>query len=203
MLSRLHADGRRKAFPLEIFWVLDRMESLTMVPVLNVLDVGSGPFSTLAHLEDVGRARVRAVDPLAAEYAKLIHERAYKFPVSPEAVLAEKLVEAFGTDIFDIVFFENSLDHTQSPAVAVDQAWRVLRPGGALIVKAMVHEGSNEGWHGLHKWDLFPRRERLMCRSRFGMPRDLVRSIPVKHVLTTYSRLYGQSAFVAAYRKIT
>jgi SAM-dependent methyltransferase len=201
MLTRLEPEGRRRAFPQEIFWVLGKMKSLESIPLLSILDVGSGPFSTLAHLQDVGRAKVRATDPLAHEYLKLMKQRDHQFPVLPEAVLAEEMEQALGAEVFDIVFFENSLDHTQSPTKSVEQACRVLKLGGALVIKAMVNEGSGESWHGLHKWNLFPWGERLLCRARFGVPRDLIKSRPLKHVLTTYSRMYDKPAFTAAYQK--
>lgn len=40
----------------------------------------------------------------------------------------------FLDDFFDYVHFENALDHVDSPAGSVEEAWRVLKPGGYIYV---------------------------------------------------------------------
>jgi len=136
-------------------------------PNLRVLDVGCGPSSLLSigHLR--GWFELTGVDPLAEGYraALLAQGRA---PVgSLRAGYAESLSALFRPESFHLAFICNALDHTQSPARAIEQMCRVLAPGGVLFVQGYVREGSANCFQGLHQHDLYLLSGgRLMCRTR-------------------------------------
>lgn len=201
ILNRLTVDGRKEVLPREIAWILEVMPHLERKRPWKALDVGSGPMSTLAYLQETGMAGVEAIDPLAEEYCHIMSEHQYGYPVLPRKGTAEELSAIFGDEVFDLVYSENALDHTQSPTHAFTSMVRVLKTGGLVMVKLIIREGSMEGWLGLHKFDLWPDCEALMCKSRFGRPQNLVAGHPLKHVMTVFSSLYGRSAFLAAYEK--
>jgi hypothetical protein len=58
---------------------------------------------------------VRAVDPLANKYNRLLEDAGLAPTIRTEAVDGEKLVERFGRDRFDIAYSRNALDHTADP----------------------------------------------------------------------------------------
>ena len=52
--------------------------------------------------------------------------------IFPFAAYAEKL--PFSNDSFDLAFATETLEHTASPQLFFQEAWRVLKPGGELII---------------------------------------------------------------------
>jgi hypothetical protein len=74
-------------------------------------DTGSGVGVTTRFVA-VG---VRAVDPLANKYNRLLEDAGLAPTIRTEAVDGEKLVERFGRDRFDIAYSRNALDHTADP----------------------------------------------------------------------------------------
>jgi SAM-dependent methyltransferase len=138
----------------------------------RVLDVGSGPLSMLAHGPQTGSFDLVATDPLAAHYQRLLQKHGYT-PAYPQVpCFGERLGEAFAADSFDLVWIHNALDHSQQPHVVLQQAARVLRPGGYLLVQGWSREGTAEHWSGLHQHDLFLLPGgRLMCETRRGLGR--------------------------------
>jgi SAM-dependent methyltransferase len=55
---------------------------------------------------------------------------------------------------FDIVHARNTLDHSYDPVRAVRQMAEVTKPGGAVILHHYRNEAKNEGYKGLHRWNL-------------------------------------------------
>ncbi len=99
----------------------------------EVLEVGCGEGRLT--MKYFGRAKsLVAIDPLQSSI-RVAKRKAPKGPKSPEfrVMRAEKL--AFPDESFDIVFFTWSLCCIDVPAMgrALDEAWRVLRPGGTLV----------------------------------------------------------------------
>jgi SAM-dependent methyltransferase len=118
--------------------------------LLRVLDVGSGPISTLPLHSADGPMELICVDPLADAYNELLE--GFDVP-RIESVKAEELSSRFGPE-FDYVHCANALDHCEDPARAFEEMWKVCRPGGLVSVVSVENEGRRQHYEGLHQWDL-------------------------------------------------
>ena len=112
----------------------------------NVLDVGSGVVSILN-----GLVEVTAVDPLGDLYRLIFdydrHRINPPFPYPSEEIPFK--------DEYDIVHISNALDHTQNPMKAFDRLYKLVKPGGYLIVQGFENEATHENWQGFHQNDIF------------------------------------------------
>lgn len=61
---------------------------------------------------------------------------------APQPVASDVTKLAFGDQTFDVVVSSECIEHTPSPATAVSELSRVLRPGGILVVTC-----PNRFWH--------------------------------------------------------
>jgi ubiquinone/menaquinone biosynthesis C-methylase UbiE len=117
------------------------LEELVQIKDRDVLDVGCGEGYVARRLAEAG-ARVVALDPLpgAIEVARATA------PEGPSLRYVEGSAEAlpFADQSFDAVIFFNSLHHVALHAMelALDQAARVLRPGGVLYVQEPLAQGA-------------------------------------------------------------
>jgi SAM-dependent methyltransferase len=130
---------------------------------VRMLDVGSGPLTTLG-TEWPGRTvEIVAVDPLAEPYGQLLAEVGIDPPVPPRAIRGEHLLEHFPQGSFDVVHAANSLDHTADPVLTLQQMLGVARPGGVVCLIHHIDVGELEDYHGLHQWNLRPQGEHDMA----------------------------------------
>ena len=141
------------AAPIEDEWLARAIEELPGEKVA-ILDVGSGPLTSVGKVHPGRELSVVAVDPLADDYVGLLRERGIDAPVLPTACAGEKLFERFGENSFDISYALNSLDHSADPLVVLDNMRRVLRPGGRVALTHMRNEGERNGYFGIHFWNL-------------------------------------------------
>lgn len=139
--------------PIEDEYLARAVEEIGTTEVA-ILDVGSGPLTSVGRVAPGRELRVVAVDPLADEYVKLLREGGVDVPVLPIACAGEELVERFGEASFDVAYALNSLDHSADPMVVLDNMRRVLRPGGRIALTHMRKEGERNGYFGIHFWNL-------------------------------------------------
>ncbi len=98
-------------------------------PTRSAVEIGAGPYPALAAAGGAWRRAV-AVDPLAREYAAE--------GLLPKACERITYIAARGEDIplpdgtADLVIIENALDHVEDPAAVLNEARRLLVPGGLL-----------------------------------------------------------------------
>lgn len=104
---------------------VERWLALAERPVERLVDVGGGP-GTVASAAPVGERVV--VDPSPA-----MLRRAARRGLATERGVAEDL--PFDDDSVDAVLFVYSLHHVDDPDRALEEAARVLRPGGVLVVR--------------------------------------------------------------------
>lgn len=121
---------------------------------LRVLDVGSGPLSTLRTRAPANPVELICVDALAVGYNALLEE--FGFVECPRIVpgVGERLAAQFGLDAFHLVHIANALDHCEDPARTFVEMYRVCRPGGQIWIVSIENEGEREGYAGLHQWNL-------------------------------------------------
>lgn len=121
---------------------------------VDVLDVGSGPFSRVGVKSERAKTNIKAVDPLASVYAKIKQKYGVESPINPGTGVVELLAEQFGEDAFDIVHMSNALDHSFDPIFGIKQMLYVCKTNGKVVLKHNKNEGENENYKGLHQWNL-------------------------------------------------
>ena len=114
---------------------------LAVGPETAVVEVGAGPVGVVAFL---AAGRRVATDPLDASFEAAPAYRALREHARAGGT---EYVEAMGEALpfadasFDLYLTDNVLDHVQSPATALAEGRRVLRPGGAAYVRVHVYHG--------------------------------------------------------------
>ncbi len=122
--------------------------------LLRVLDVGSGPMSTLFTRAEDSPIELVCADPLADTYNALLDEYGYHDAPRIQKVMGEELSAKFGEGSFHYVSSANALDHCEDPAKTFAEMYRVCRPGGLIVVTSVENEGERQHYRGLHQWNL-------------------------------------------------
>jgi SAM-dependent methyltransferase len=116
------------------------LEELVQISDRDLLDVGCGEGAVARRLAEAG-ARVVGLDPLPGA----IGAARAATPEGPLLRYLQGSAEAlpFAAGSFDVVIFFNSLHHVPlgSMGPALDEAARVLRPGGTLYVQEPLAQG--------------------------------------------------------------
>ena len=140
---------------------------------LMVLDIGCGHGIISEHIRKMGNyvtcADLRALTSLAHRHRVLL------------VVAADAEQMAFASNSFDIVLASELLEHLWNPHVFLDEAYRVLRANGHLIIEVP------EGKEGL-RWDSHIQYFNLKDLKQLSSPRftvcEVKRLKPVKGVPT-------------------
>ncbi len=128
----------------------------------RLLEVGCGAGARLARLRDRGwDAHGQEVDAVAAEVAR----QTYDLPV----VVAPLESAGFSENSFDAVASNHVIEHVPDPVELLKQSWRLLRPGGELIivtpnVDSFLHRHFGACWRALDP----PRHLHLFCPKTLG-----------------------------------
>jgi SAM-dependent methyltransferase len=125
------------------------------VKVNRILDVGSGPLTSINRKCDSCEVSITAVDPLADFYNELLARHGITPPVPAVEGWGERLTERFGENQFEIAYARNAVDHSYDPIKCIDEMVKVTKKNGYVIVEMNERAGSIEEWRGLHQWDFF------------------------------------------------
>ena len=112
----------------------------------RVLDVGVGDGHLLERLAHAGVDALAGVDLAQSRLDRVSRHVTAATSMELRQGSAEKL--PFGDREFDTVTCSEVLEHLVDPAVAVREAWRVLRPGGTYVVTVPHNERI--------RWDVCP-----------------------------------------------
>lgn len=120
-------------------WWKDRFDGYSFLPdsLGDVLELGCGPFTNVRVML-AGRSfgQVHCSDPLARDYMNLrgtwLAEAARKGIVTIDHHPAEDC--PYPSDRFDVTVMINVLDHVRDMELSLDNAIRVTKPGGILIL---------------------------------------------------------------------
>ncbi|MEW6247787.1 MAG: class I SAM-dependent methyltransferase [Nitrospirota bacterium] len=109
--------------------VLSGRDVLPWVGEGCLLDVGCGPGVNLATLQSQGWDvyGIEFSDTAAAQARARVGDRIHTGTLE---------TAPFAESSFDVVLFSHSLEHMCSPCDALARAWRLLKPGGRLMVAA-------------------------------------------------------------------
>jgi len=103
---------------------IDRLE----VECVHILDVGSGPLTRLGKKHPSKQLVITVTDLLAYEYDRLLAEFEIEPLVRTVYADAERLVDQFGHNAYNIVHGDNCIDHTVNPLQAIEQMLAVSKP---------------------------------------------------------------------------
>jgi len=142
----------------------------------KILQVGAGANDVIDYWDATER---HAIDALANEYKQRLHEFQDK-SVKYIAGVAEDL--PYENNYFDVVIMRNALDHFDDPEKALREAFRVLKPNGALYV-----------WIYLYSW-----RASLAWRTINALTKRFEIE-PWAFTLRRIKRILAQSGFTLRY----
>ena len=118
-------------------------------PPGTLLDVGCGTGAYAAAMQARGwTVRGSEFDPQAARTARTRH--------GIEVDLGELAAIAYPDRAFDAITVRHVLEHVQEPIGFLAECWRILRPGGRLVivtpnVDSLGHRHFGERWRGLEQ----------------------------------------------------
>ena len=169
--------------------------------VTQVLEVGCGTGHWLAGLSQAGfrmcgldySAGMLAEAQLSSQDLSLVQGRAEELP--------------FPESTFDLVYCVNAIHHFQRQRDFIEQARRVLRPGGALAVLGMDPRGCRDEWYvyeyfdSTYETDLarFPSWGQVLdWMAEMGFERMELRPVAIAGE-TKYGRAVLEDPFLAKY----
>lgn len=127
-------------------------------PVLRILDMGSGPLTTLGTCWPDKKLEIVAVDPLASEYDRVLEELKITPPIRAVAGTSEGLLEQFGEAAFDFAHSSNALDHAYDPLLSIRNMVLAVKPACLVYLYHFENEAEKENFNGLHQWNFFARK---------------------------------------------
>ena len=136
----------------------------------DVADLGAGE-GELTLLLAAYAARVTAVDA-SPQMLQLLRDKAEEAGLSKRVQAAEGDIEALplADGCFDAAFLSQSLHHASRPVKAVEEAVRILRPGGLLILLDLARheqEWVREQW--ADQWLGFEQEELIVWMKTAGL----------------------------------
>jgi SAM-dependent methyltransferase len=121
----------------------------------RILDVGSGGGSLVRQLATVGFTNLVGIDPFIAGSVTY-----------PDGLRLVKGELADLDELFDFVMFHHSLEHVPDPRQALEDAKKLIAPGGACLVRIPVADSWARYHYGREWVELdAPRHRWLMSRS--------------------------------------
>jgi len=120
---------------------------------IRILDVGAGPLTILGKRLPNVSVEIKAVDPLAGDYTKMMDGYGIVPPVRTEWCEGEGLVKKFSEGSFDFAYARNALDHAHDPPAVIAQMVTVVREGGWVILRHRPNEAESARYKGLHQWN--------------------------------------------------
>jgi SAM-dependent methyltransferase len=149
------------------------------IRVNRILDVGSGPLTSINKNCDSCEISITAVDPLADFYNEILARREITPPVRAKLGWGERLVEQFGENQFDITYSRNAVDHSYDPIKCIDEMIKVTKRNRYVIVEMNERAGSLEEWTGLHQWDFFVARTLPLMRKHLFIEGKAIAAVDV------------------------
>lgn len=170
-------------------------------PDLRILDVGAGPLTSLGKTWPGRTLQITAIDPLAAEFDKLLTEIGLVPVLRTTTGAGENLAEQFPADHFDLTYASNALDHSRDPILVIQQMLAVTKPGGWTYLWHFAAEGLTEGYQGLHQWDFEVRRGQFWVGDG-KKETNLATALPdAARIETEEIRAFGKPVVIAKIQK--
>jgi SAM-dependent methyltransferase len=162
--------------------VLERIGADT----IHILDVGAGPLTTIEKRYQEKTLIVKACDPLADEYKKILDRYSIKAPVVTEKCDGERLGEKYQSNYFDWVNAQNCVDHSSDPVKVIREMIQITKAGGFISLCHEVNEAKLEAYRGLHQWNFYESDGNFMVSGKYGYQLNLTDEFKKDLVLTTW-----------------
>jgi ubiquinone/menaquinone biosynthesis C-methylase UbiE len=114
------------------------IEKIGLEDGMLVLDAGCGLADPLCYFAKIKKIKAHGVTISAVQFVKAnakIESAQLQKNVNVHKGDYHKLHEMFPNQQFDVVFFLESLSHSENPIIALESAFKVLKPGGKLFIK--------------------------------------------------------------------
>jgi ubiquinone/menaquinone biosynthesis C-methylase UbiE len=149
----------------------EKICSLAHLPADGIiLDAGGGTGRVAQHLR--GKAAQIVV---ADESLKMLHEAKKKGGLQTIQAYAENL--PFRDDIFDCIIMVDALHHVADQRKTTNELWRILKPGGRLIIE-------EPDIHSLGVKFIALAEKLALMRSQFLAPQQIVTLFQEKPAIT-------------------
>jgi SAM-dependent methyltransferase len=162
--------------------VLERIGADT----IHILDVGAGPLTTIGKRYQEKTLVIKACDPLADEYKKILDRYSIKAPVVTEKCDGERLGEKYQSNYFDWVNAQNCVDHSSDPVKVIREMIQITKIGGFISLCHEVNEAKLEAYRGLHQWNFYESDGNFMVSGKYGYQLNLTEQLKKDLVLTTW-----------------
>ncbi len=166
-----------RKFNIKILDLLNLRKKTTV----QVLDVGSGPVTTLGYKAEDYNINLTMVDPLAKEYETLYKLYNFNPPVRPINCSGEELLQFFKYKKFNIVYSCNALDHSENPITILENMCALLAENGLLYIDVHPNVGVAANYQGLHKWNFSCKNNDVILWNK-----------KVKHNITSILSVFGK-----------
>lgn len=133
--------------------IANKLADFPQGSTIKILDVGSGPLTSLGKVLPGQKLQITAVDPLAEKYRLILNKAGITPPIWTIPGEAEKLTDQFNENQFDMVYSRNALDHSYDALEAIRQCLRVAKPNAPVILEHAVNEAERQRYDGLHQWN--------------------------------------------------
>jgi SAM-dependent methyltransferase len=189
-LRQLSSTHCREYYPEWAFEPLLRTGGRARNGPLKVMDIGCGPVSVLRWGAIHGEISITGVDPILDMYALMLARHGFdalpKIHCDHEiSGFAEDLDRLLPDEDFDVIYTQNSLDHTQQPAQVIEIIGRKLAPNGLAVFQVATREGTRQKWDQLHKTDIYTKQGVLMYAHQDGVERSLLSATSRLHLKHT------------------
>jgi ubiquinone/menaquinone biosynthesis C-methylase UbiE len=135
--SNVDLEIKRLKAQVELFWdkEIKHYVEFGLTDGMSIVELGSGPgFVTEKIIQRFPNTKITAVeiDPLLVEYAKnyLAEKQFHQCTVIQKSIIETGLPE----NLFDFAITRLLLEHLPDPVGAIGEVFRILKPGGKIVV---------------------------------------------------------------------
>ena len=133
---------------------------------IKILDIGAGPITMVGYKLNNKVVELIPIDPLAKVYTRILTRKNIHPPVRTIVGNVEKLSKQFGENEFDLVYANNSIDHTANPVKALNEIHHVIKPNHYFYFSHFINEGEINKYYGLHQWNFYYKNDSLFLSNK-------------------------------------